>query len=148
MEIRLRPITEADYDFLWRLHNAALKRYVEETWGWDEEWQASDFCEKFDPNAGSIINVDSVDAGFWWVAERDDEIVLVSIRLLPEFQRRGIGTRLIRSLTENSDRPVRLKVLKVNPARQLYERLGFSITRDLDTHYEMTTKRPSSLTYK
>lgn len=148
MEIRLRPITEADYDFLWRLHNAALKRYVEETWGWDEEWQASDFCEKFDPNAGSIINVDSVDAGFWWVAERDDEIVLVSIRLLPEFQRRGIGTRLIRSLTENSDRPVRLKVLKVNPARRLYERLGFSITRDLDTHYEMTTKRPSSLTYK
>ena len=148
MEIRLRPITEADYDFLWRLHNAALKRYVEETWGWDEEWQASDFREKFDPNAGSIINVDGVDAGFWWVTERDDEIVLVSIRLLPEFQRRGIGTRLIRGLTENSDRPVRLKVLKVNPARRLYERLGFSISRDLDTHYEMTTQRPSSLTYK
>lgn len=148
MEIRLRPITEADYDFLRRLHNAALKRYVEETWGWDEEWQARDFREKFDPNAGNVINVDGVDAGLWWVAERDDEIVLVSIRLLPEFQRRGIGTRLIRGLTENSDRPVRLKVLKVNPARRLYERLGFSISRDLDTHYEMTTKRPSSIAYK
>lgn len=138
MEIRLRPITDADLEFLWHLHNAALKKYVTATWGWDEEWQRRNFEERFNADNGTIIVVDKSDAGFWWVNERSDEIFLVSIHLLPEFQRRGIGTRLIRSLTDNSYKPVRLKVLKVNPARRLYERLGFSISDDLDTHFMMT----------
>jgi len=138
MNISLRSITDADLEFLWRLHNLALKKYIEETWGWDEEWQRRHFEERFDPNNGLIVVIDGTDAGFWWVNERPDEIFLVSIHLLPDFQRRGIGTRLIRTLTDNSYKPVRLKVLKVNPARRLYERLGFSISGDLDTHFEMT----------
>lgn len=138
MDIRLRPIVDADLEFRWHLQNAALKKYVTETWGWDEEWQRRHFEERFDPDNGLIIVVNGTDAGFWWVNERPDEIFLVSIHLLPEYQRRGIGTRLIRSLTNNSYKPVRLKVLKVNPARRLYERLGFSISGDLDTHFMMT----------
>jgi len=138
MEISLRNVTDADLEFLWRLHNAALQKYVAETWGWDEEWQRRNFEERFDSNNGRIVVVDGADAGFWWVNERPEEIFLVSIHLLPEFQRRVIGTRLIRSLTDNSNKPVRLKVLKVNPARRLYERLGFSVSGDLDTHFEMT----------
>jgi ribosomal protein S18 acetylase RimI-like enzyme len=138
MNISLRSITNTDLEFLWRLHNLALKKYIEETWGWDEEWQRRHFDERFDPNNGRIIVVNGADAGYWWVNERPDEIFLVSIHLLPEFQRRGIGTRLIRSLIDNSYKAVRLKVLKVNPARRLYERLGFSISGDLETHFEMT----------
>lgn len=137
MEIAFRNISPADLEFLWHLHNAALKKYVEQTWGWDEEWQRSNFEENFDPDAGRILTVDGRDAGFWWVNERDDEIFLVSVRLLPEFQNRGIATRLIRSLTDSATIPVKLHVLKVNPARGLYERLGFSITDDLGTHFEM-----------
>lgn len=137
MEISFRPITAEDYDFLWHLHNSALKKYVDETWGWDEEWQANDFRQKFDPRLGKIIRVDGADAGFWLVDEREHEIFLISIRLLPGFQRKGIGTRLIGELIQNSKLPVRLRVLKVNPARRLYERLGFVITADLDTQYEM-----------
>ena len=138
MEISLRSITDDDREFRWNLQNAALKKYVTETWGWDEDWQRRYFEERFDPDNGQIIVVDGTDAGFWWVNERPDEIFLVSIHLLPEFHRRGIGTRLIRSLTDNSYKPVRLKVLKVNPARRLYERLGFSISDDLETHFMMT----------
>ena len=133
-----RPIVEADLEFLWNLHNVALREYVEATWGWDEDWQRRNFIENFDADTGEIITVDGADAGFLSVSERDDEIFLVSIRLLPSFQNRGIGTRLIRDITSRSDKPVRLRVLKVNPARKLYERLGFSISKDLDTHFEMT----------
>lgn len=137
MDVELRKITDADYDFLWRLHNAALRTYVEQTWGWDEEWQQRDFAEKFETSAGKIISVNGVDAGYWNVEERADEIFLVSIRLMPAYQKRGVGTRLIRQLTDNTTRPVRLHVLKVNPARRLYERLGFTVTADLETHFEM-----------
>lgn len=135
--VELRKIAIGDYDFLWRLHNAALGPYVEQTWGWDEDWQRRDFAKNFDPSTGEIITVDGVDAGYFRVEEHDEEIFLVSIRLMPEYQKRGIGTRLIRKVIDGADRPVRLHVLKVNPARRLYERLGFAITADLDTHFEM-----------
>jgi ribosomal protein S18 acetylase RimI-like enzyme len=36
-----------------------------------------------------------------------------------------------------SGKPVALQVLKVNPARRLYERLGFSVTGENETLYFM-----------
>ncbi len=33
--------------------------------------------------------------------------------------------------------PVRLQVIKGNPARNLYERLGFTVTGETDTHLLM-----------
>lgn len=38
--------------------------------------------------------------------------------------------------------PVRLRVLKVNPARRLYERLGFKVVEEADTHYLMEAVLP------
>ena len=140
MKPELRPITGNDLEFLWRLHNAALREYVEKTWGWNEEWQRSKFVEEFDPKAGMIIVVDGTDAGFWWVSDWGTEIHLASIRLLPEFQRRGIGTALIRDLLEHAEKPVTLQVLKVNPARSLYERLGFEVFDENETHHKMINR--------
>ena len=37
--------------------------------------------------------------------------------------------------------PVELQVLKVNPARRLYGRLGFQVTGETETHYLM--QRPT-----
>jgi ribosomal protein S18 acetylase RimI-like enzyme len=51
--------------------------------------------------------------------------------ILPSHQNRGIGTRLVRELAreaKESGRPLRLRVLSVNPARRLYEREGFQVT--------------------
>ncbi|HLM00911.1 MAG TPA: GNAT family N-acetyltransferase, partial [Pyrinomonadaceae bacterium] len=72
--------------------------------------------------------------------EKKDETALVSIRLLPEFQNRGIGTKLIKDVLAASiakNKPVRLQVLKINPARNLYERLGFEISGETGTHFLM-----------
>jgi ribosomal protein S18 acetylase RimI-like enzyme len=54
--------------------------------------------------------------------------ILSQIQLEPDMQGRGIGKRLIRTFLDHPDRsgqPVRLLVLHGNPARRLYERLGF-----------------------
>jgi ribosomal protein S18 acetylase RimI-like enzyme len=62
-------------------------------------------------------------------AYRDGDAWLLSqIQLEPDCQGRGIGERLIRAFLAHPDRerlPVRLHVLDGNPARRLYERLGF-----------------------
>jgi ribosomal protein S18 acetylase RimI-like enzyme len=59
---------------------------------------------------------------------------------LPAYQGRGIGTTLIRRLQQRARKegvPVTLQVFKVNPARALYERLGFKVTGETDTHCRM-----------
>ncbi len=141
MRIDFRQITNNDLEFLWKLHNLALKDYVAQTWDWDEDWQRLDFTEKFNPADGKIIVVVGVDAGFWWTIERETETLLVSIRILPEFQNRGVGTKIIKNLLNESKNPVRLQVLKVNPAHRLYERLGFKIFDETETHFKMIRRR-------
>jgi hypothetical protein len=41
------------------------------------------------------------------------------------------------ALSEQRRIPVRLQVLKVNPARQLYERLGFCVTGGDEFRHQM-----------
>ena len=122
---------------MWRLHVDALGPYVEKTWGWDDALQRRFVDEVLSAGAGQIVVIDGTDAGVWHVAEHDSYTFLISIRLLPEFQNRGIGTRLITDLLNNADKPVHLQVLKVNPARVLYERLGFQVSGETETHYKM-----------
>jgi orotate phosphoribosyltransferase len=67
------------------------------------------------------------------------------IEIHPEYQRKGIGTTLINNIIADSAqnmKPVRLRVLKVNPAKGLYERLGFSTVEETSTHYIMRTPMP------
>lgn len=137
MKIEFRPIKLTDFDFLWRLHNEALKDYVAQTWGWNEDWQRENFVKGFNPGVGEIIVVGSEDAGFLWVIEKENEVLLASIRLLPAYQNKGIGSAIIKNLLEKSEKTVRLQVLKVNPARSLYERLGFKICEETETHFVM-----------
>lgn len=40
-----------DYEFLWNLHKATMKSYVEETWGWNEQFQKEYFNNQFETNS-------------------------------------------------------------------------------------------------
>ncbi|MBA4185763.1 MAG: GNAT family N-acetyltransferase [Acidobacteria bacterium] len=140
MQIDFRQILPDDFEFLWRLHNAALKIYVEKTWGWNEDWQRANFKNTFNPSNGEIIVACGADAGFLRIIEKETETLLASIRLSPEFQNKGIGTQIIKNLLAESEKPVKLQVLKVNPARALYERLGFEVVGETDTHFLMKTQ--------
>src|ERR1700751_3731072 len=105
-----------------------MRAYVDQTWGWDDNWQRSRFERNFAPSSIQIIESKQHPIGFLLVQNRTNETFLAAIEIAPEFQNRGIGSQLIAQLISNSDRahlPVRLSVLKVNPARRLYERLGF-----------------------
>jgi ribosomal protein S18 acetylase RimI-like enzyme len=140
METSFRKIERKDFEFLWLLHNAALKDYVKQTWGWDEERQRQLFRESFEIERAMIIVFEGKDTGLLDVTEKETETVLISIRLLPEFQNKGIGTKIIQDILEKShgkNKPVRLQVLKINPAKKLYNRLGFKIFGETETHFLM-----------
>lgn len=54
--------------------------------------------------------------------------LVLDIALLPEHRRKGIGTRLLSEVLADATeagRPVQIHVERFNPARRLYDRLGF-----------------------
>ena len=138
----LRPATADDYDFLRWLHRATLREYVDQTWGWDEYVQATLFRERFDPSRDQIVLVDGQDAGVLRVERREAEVFLASLLIAPAYQGRGVGTAILEDLKAEAARagvPLSLQVLKVNPARRLYERRGLRVTAETATHYLMST---------
>ncbi len=142
-DISLRDATDQDFDFLYELHRRTLKDYIDQTWGWDEDWQESHFGNNFELKGRSIIRHGGNDIGCLTVLDEGDHLFLSYIALEPDFQGKGVGTRLIKDVLEQGRRvkkPVTLKVLKTNPARRLYVRLGFRITQESDTHYFMTAE--------
>lgn len=71
-------------------------------------------------------------------------LVLVDVALVPAVRGAGIGTRLLQGLqAEAAERgcPLRLQVVLTNPARRLYERLGFA-TLGEDAVYAQMEWRP------
>ena len=136
----LRRASEADHDWLRRLHHAAMRGSVEQIWGWDEAEQDKYFRERFDPARLQIFQVDGRNAGVLEVEERPDEIYLADIQISPEMQGRGIGSAVIRDLQRRAAArgvPLALQVNRANRARALYERLGFAMTGEMETHYHM-----------
>jgi ribosomal protein S18 acetylase RimI-like enzyme len=138
----LRPVAVADREFLWYLHRATMKDYVDATWGWDEQFQRRMFDENLDPEKQRIVVVGGEDVGVISTERRGDALILYNIRVSPDHQRRGLGTRLVRDVLEEASREglrVDLSVLKVNlEARRLYERLGFALVGETETHHLMS----------
>jgi ribosomal protein S18 acetylase RimI-like enzyme len=138
---RLRPVTDADYDFIYALNSATMRPYVEPIWGWDEALQREAFARRWNPDNQQIIIVDERDAGRLTLNETPELIYIAQINLLPEFQGKGIGSAVIESVKAKAARAgkfVELRVLKTNPAaRRLYERLGFAVFDESDTHFWM-----------
>jgi ribosomal protein S18 acetylase RimI-like enzyme len=71
---------------------------------------------------------------------RVDGIAVVDIALVPTEQGRGTGTAVLAAVLEEADAagvPVRLHVVSDNPARRLYEGLGFRAVDTDGVHVSM-----------
>lgn len=137
----LRPAVEQDHDFLYQLHVATMQTYISAMWGWHEEWQREYFDRKWNPSAFQVIQVAGQDAGVLVMHWQENEGVLELIELLPEFQHHGVGTAVIQDLQQQAQArhlPITLHVLKSDePARRLYERLGFRISEERSDRFVM-----------
>ena len=102
MDVILRPATESDYGFLWWLHAATMRDYVEAIWGWDEAFQRQYFRDRFDPARIEIVERAGEAIGYLSVERHEDAIFLGVIEIAPDHQGRGIGTGLIRDLQDEA----------------------------------------------
>lgn len=142
--LALKDSEPEDFAFLWEVRRSSMKQYLEQTWGsWDEPLQRKQFQASLLEFPHRIIEWQGRRIGILACQKFPGWIMLNRIFLLPQAQKQGIGSRIIGEIL-NSARaqrlPVRLRVLKVNPARRLYERLGFVITEETPTHYSMEAR--------
>ena len=134
----LRPVTAADRDFLLSVYASTREDELAQV-AWEEgakeaflehQFSAQDHHYRANyPGATlDVIEVDGEPAGRLYVHRGEAEIRIMDIALAPPFRGRGIGTRLLRGLMEEataSGRSLSIHVELNNPARRLYERLGF-----------------------
>ena len=143
-EVSLREAIDADREFAFQVLKAAFGKYVEEVYGWDEELQRQIHQQRFRPSSTWIIKYNDKEIGLLAFDREPDYIRVRQLFLLPEYQGWGIGVYLMKDiLTESKQKgiPVRLQVLKVNNrAKVFYERIGFSVTGETETHHKMEYK--------
>ena len=139
--IELRVACQDDKEFIYDVKRAAMREYIEQTWGWDEEEQREIHERRFGSQEFQILLFGGRDVGIMSLALEPDCLFLNQIYILPEHQGRGIGSECMQTVFESaaeSSLPVKLKVLKVNlRAAAFYERLGFTVWGDTDTHLLM-----------
>jgi ribosomal protein S18 acetylase RimI-like enzyme len=124
----LRPARAEDRAFIEDVYFKTQRWIIESLFGWsDDETERANFADTYDEEHTQIITIDGEDAG-WFTVQRTRDIHLDSIYISPQYQRKGVGTALIRGLIGEADTSgavLRLSTAKINPARRLYERLGF-----------------------
>ena len=138
MEVGLRPVVDADREFLRAVYastraeelaivpwdDAAKEAFVDHQFN----AQSVHYAQHYPEAAVDVILVDGEPAGRLYVDRAEREIRIVDIALLPQFRGRGAGSVLVEELFDEaraSGRSVSIHVEEDNPARRLYDRLGF-----------------------
>lgn len=126
-----RKAQNSDYEFLFELKKLAEFEPIKAVFGWDEDVQREIHRTEWEEDKPTIIVVDGVAAGSYLVQLHAEYLYFGRFFLLPEFQGKGIGSRVLKSVIENADKmslPIKLCYLQGNRVGQLYERFGFSLT--------------------
>lgn len=150
---RLRPTESQDEAFLIELFACSLPTAMSAAM---EQWEAGqramflmmqsraqrwDYDRRFPEAQYDIVMLGEEPVGRAWVGRSSEEIRLLDLTLVPHARNRGIGTALLGGLQKEAAREqkaLRHCVLKDNvDAHRLYQRLGFVVTGDLGTHYQL-----------
>ena len=139
--LRTRPATAADIPFLRELHHAAYRDLVVRQFGsWNEREQDA-FFEQSPRDAEFEVILDGAETvGAMGTRLHADHLFLAEMQVLPGHQNRGIGTAILNAQIQRAaelERPLGLQVLRENRAKGLYERHGFVVIGETETHYLM-----------
>jgi len=156
-QVSLRSVTPGDEPFIREVY-ASTRDAEMALVPWDDETKQRFIDQQFHaqsvhyasnyPDADfDLVLVDEQLAGRLYVQRRGDGIDLLDIALLSAFRNRGVGTRLMLRLVDEAHGagvPLRLHVERFNPARHLYDRLGFAEIEDRGVYAYMELRPEGS----
>ncbi|MFL0801139.1 MAG: GNAT family N-acetyltransferase [Agarilytica sp.] len=100
--------------------------------------QTQHYIQHYCTDAFNIIEFDGEPIGRFFVDYWEKEIRVVDIALMPSYRGRGLGTYLFNQLFKQAKQcrqDVTIHVEHNNPAKKLYERLGFSLKNKTNDIY-------------
>lgn len=138
-EVSLRPIREDDRELLFRVYASTREEELAQVTGWTAEQKEAFLRMQFDAQhayyqeyyAGAdfqVVELDGEPVGRLYLARWEEEHRIVDVAILPGHRGRGVGSRLLAEVIAEADaagKPVSIHVEMNNPARRLYDRLGF-----------------------
>ena len=139
MPISFRQALDPDFGYCRGLYFGEMEWIIEEL-HLDRAAQAASFHQQWDLTQVRIIALDGSDVGWLQTVSQNEELFVAQIFVDRPFQRRGIGTEVMKRLIGEAARvnqTMRLNVVRINPAARLYERLGFQIIGEDDRKFYM-----------
>ncbi len=140
LAFELRPAKAQDLDFCWPIYRDAMQSLAGKLMEWREPVQRRVVEKALAAGGSSILRAEGADAGWVDVAETRHVVQLRQLYLAPAMRNRGLGTAFLNWMKERADRKrkdLTLEVLANNPARHLYERLGFKAVSTTDNRVTM-----------
>ncbi|KXU85187.1 acetyltransferase [Paraburkholderia monticola] len=138
-DLTLRPARPDDESFLLELRKATMTEHLTRAGEpIDDDAHRARLLHRYD--AAQVICIDGAPAGLLKAHRNEDEWFVVQVQITPALQGRGIGERALRTILRAAAAealPVRLQVLKGNPAKRLYDRLGFEIVGEDEAQFHM-----------
>ena len=136
--VAFRACTPEDVPFLRYLYGTTREDELQVV-PWNEEAKANfldmqfraqkyDYEEKYPESDFLVIELQGRPIGRLYIDRDPEEIRILDIALLPEYRGRGLGRVLLEEILaegRSTGRRVTIYVEHYNPARHLYDRLGF-----------------------
>ena len=139
IQLTRRPATAEDVPFLMELRRRTMDTHLSASGAstGDDDHLAR-LMDRFD--CAEVLLQDGVPVGLLKVTRDHAPWKIIQIQLVPELQGQGLGAHLLAQViaeADNANVAVALSVLKANPARILYERLGFAVVGESEHEFDM-----------
>jgi ribosomal protein S18 acetylase RimI-like enzyme len=138
-ELSFRPVTDADVDALMRLRKATMLEHLRRAGAASDE-AALLARVAYRQEDGQLVYLGDQMVGLFKCYRNGSEWHLVQVQIAPQWQGKGLGERLIRGLLQRAAQEncsVVLDVLVGNPAKRLYDRLGFVVEHENAMEHHM-----------
>ena len=153
--IRFRPETPGDLPFLRHLYGTTREEEMRRA-PWPEEQtrifldhqfhaQHVHYVDAYPECAFLVIEMGGEAIGRLYVDRGPADIEIVDIALLPHYRGKGIGRVLLQEILDEgarSNKSVTIYVESFNPARHLYDRLGFQHVDDNGVYHRLVWSPP------
>lgn len=151
-DLKLRLFSEEDIPFLKKVYFSSREEELKQIRDWTEDMKIAFLTQQFNAQheyyqknyTGAeffVIEYDKNNIGRLYYDEGfEDGIRIIDITILPAYQKKGIGTEILRGIFERAkaiENNITIHVESFNPAMNLYKRLGFQKISETNGVYHL-----------
>ena len=151
-DLSLRFFSERDIPFLKKIYFSTREEELKQVRDWTDEMKTVFLTQQFNAQheyyqknyIGAVFLVIShheKDIGrLYFHEDFQGGIRIIDIALLPNFQKKGIGTEILNGIFERAraiEKAVTIHVESFNPAMELYKKLGFQKISETNGVYHL-----------